>query len=187
MEPFMYHKSEEKMEEQKNEKYTSLTLKAFEIVENFGLWILEKIHLKFLAGFYRKYIEIMRYLICGALSTVVNILAYIIGSKLLFINLSSEALIVNVSEIFAFILALIFAYWVNKAIVFKSKCNNIRELLKEMTSFTGARIFTEILSIGLMNLAVIINFNDVIMKIIANIVVIILNYIFSKLIIFKRK
>ena len=63
----------------------------------------------------------------------------------------------------------------------------IKALIKEMISFTSCRIFTEIISIGLMNLAVIINMNDVIMKIIANIVVIILNFILSKLIIFKKK
>ena len=58
---------------------------------------------------------------------------------------------------------------------------------KEMSSFTGARIFTELLSIGMMNFALWIHFNDVAMKVIANIVVIIVNYIFSKLIIFKKK
>ncbi len=67
------------MEENKN-----LTLRLFEILENFGLWILEKIHLKFLAEFYRKHIEGMRYLICGALSTVVNIISYVLGSYLIF-------------------------------------------------------------------------------------------------------
>ena len=67
------------MEENKN-----LTLKIFEVLENFGLWILEKIFLKKLADFYRSHIEGMRYLICGGLSTVVNIVAYILGSYLIF-------------------------------------------------------------------------------------------------------
>ena len=175
------------MEETKNGEYKSITLKVFEGVEKFGLWILNKIHLKFLADFYNKYIEVMRYLICGALSTIVNIVAYILASKILFTGIGDESFIVNVSEIFAFIVALIFAYWVNKSIVFKSKCNSIKELIKEMSSFTGARIFTELLSIGMMNFALWIHFNDVAMKVIANIVVIIVNYIFSKLIIFKKK
>ena len=175
------------MDETENNEYKGITLKIFEAVENFGLWILHKIHLNFLADFYNKYIEVMRYLICGALSTIVNIVAYIIGSKVIFAMLGNESLIVNVSEIFAFILALIFAYWVNKCIVFKSKCSSFKDLLKEMTSFTGARVFSEFLSIGLMNLALIINFNDVAMKVISNIVVVIVNYVFSKLFIFKKK
>ena len=109
------------------------------------------------------------------------------GSYIIFKGIPDESIRVNISEIFAFILALIFAYWVNKTIVFNSKCKNFKELVKEMFSFTSCRIFTEIISIGLMNLAVIIRMNDIIMKVIANIVVIILNFILSKLIIFKKK
>ena len=180
-------KEEGKMEETENKEFKSITLKVFEFFENVGLWILRKVHLKWLADFYNKYIEVMRYLICGALSTVVNIVAYIVGSKIIFAWMSSEQLIVNVSEVFAFVIALIFAYWVNKCIVFKSKCENIKALLKEASSFVGARIFSEFLSIGLMNLAVIIHFNDIAMKVIANVVVVIVNYIFSKLVIFKKK
>lgn len=163
-----------------------ITLKVFEFLENIGLWILEKIHLKKLADLYRDHLEGMRYLICGALSTVVNILAYVLGSYLIFSGITDEALRVNISEIFAFIVALIFAYWVNKTIVFDSKCENFKALFREIVSFTSCRIFTEIISISLMNLAVIINMNDVIMKVIANIVVIILNFVLSKLIIFKK-
>ena len=162
-------------------------MKVFEFFENIGLWILEKLHLKKLADLYREHIEGMRHLICGGLSTVVNIVAYILGSYLIFGSILDEQLRVNISEIFAFIVALIFAYLVNKTIVFNSKCESIKELLKEMISFTSCRIFTEIISIGMMNLAVIINMNDVIMKVIANVVVIILNFVLSKLIIFKKK
>ena len=164
----------------------NITLKIFEFFENFGLFILEKLHLKKFADLYREHIEGMRYLICGGLSTVVNIVSYALGSYLLFISITDEALKVNISEIFAFVVALIFAYWVNKTIVFNSKCENIKSLIKEIFSFTSCRIFTEIISIGLMNLAVIINMNDIIMKIIANIVVIVLNFVLSKLIIFKK-
>ena len=182
---------EENIETKKN-----LTLKVFEILENFGLWILEKLHLNFLAKFYKDHIEGMRYLICGGLSTVVNIVAYAIAARLIFISIPENAtfnlftislsLRVTISDTFAFIIALIFAYWVNKTIVFDSKCKNIKELVKEITSFTSCRIFTQIISLALMNFAVVINMNDVLMKIIANIVVIILNFILSKLIIFKK-
>ena len=120
------------------------------------------------------------------LSTVVNILSYILGSYLIFSGILDEQLKVNISEIFAFIVALIFAYWVNKTIVFDSKCENFKALIKEISSFTACRIFTEIISIGMMNFAVYANINDIIMKIIANIVVIILNFVFSKILIFKK-
>ena len=172
--------------EEKELKKKNVTLRFFETLENFGLWILEKLHLKKLADLYRNHIEGMRYLICGGLSTVVNIVAYILGSYILFAGIADAQTRVNVSEIFAFIAALIFAYWVNKTIVFDSKCENIKGLLKEITSFTACRIFTEIISIGMMNFAVYANINDIVMKVVANIVVIILNFILSKVLIFKR-
>ena len=173
------------MEENKKEN-KNITLKVFEALENFGLWILEKLFLKRLADLYRNHIEGMRYLICGGLSTIVNILAYVLGIYVLFIGVTDTTLRVNLSEIFAFIMALIFAYWVNKTIVFNSKCENVISLLKEITSFIACRIFTEIISIGMMNYAVYANINDIVMKVIANIVVIVLNFILSKVLIFKK-
>ena len=101
--------------------------------------------------------------------------------------MQSKEVVVNVSEIIAFIIALIFAYVTNKIYVFKSKVANFKELIREMTSFTGCRIVTEIVSILMMNAAIWFSINDILMKIVANIVVIILNFIFSKLIIFKKK
>ena len=170
-----------------NEKKKNLTLRCFEWLENIGIWILEKLHLNFLANFYKDHLEGMRYLICGALSTVVNIVSYVIGAYLIFFAIQEESLKVTISDLFAFVVALIFAYWVNKTIVFDTKCENFKALMKEIVSFTSCRIFTQIISLGLMNLAVIIQMNDIIMKIIANIIVIILNFVLSKLIIFKKK
>ena len=155
-------------------------------VEEFCLKILEKIGLKGLASWYRKHQEGMRYLVFGALSTIVNILSYWILSKLIF-GMLDETLKVNLSEITAFIITIIFAYVTNKLYVFKSKTSGFKNLFKEIVSFTGCRILTEFISIGLMNLAVILSINDLIMKIISNIVVIILNFIFSKILIFKKK
>lgn len=169
------------------QKEKNITLRIFEFFENIGIWILEKVHLGSLAKLYKDHIEGMRYLICGGLSTVVNIVAYVVASYLIFFSITNEQLKVTISDNFAFVLALIFAYWVNKTIVFNSKCENKKALLKEIFSFTYCRIFTQIISLGMMNLAVIIGMNDVIMKVIANIVVIILNFILSKLIIFKEK
>ena len=176
------NKENEEIKENKN-----MTLKVFEAVEKFGLWILEKLHLKFLSKFYTDHLEGMRYLVCGALSTVVNIASYAIVAYTIFAGIEQEALRVTISDCVAFVIALIFAYWVNKTIVFDSKCENFKALIKEITSFTTCRLFTQAVSLGMMNLAVIINMNDILMKVIANVVVIILNFIFSKLIIFKNK
>ena len=156
-------------------------------IENFGLMILEKIRLKKLADWYRDHKEGMRYLIFGALTTIVNILTYALFASIILKGVQSKEVVVNVSEIIAFIVALIFAYVTNKIYVFKSKVANFKELIREMTSFTSCRIITEIISILMMNVAIWLNINDILMKVIANIVVIILNFIFSKLIIFKKR
>lgn len=156
-------------------------------IEDFGLNILEKIKLKVLADWYRDHKEGMRYLIFGALSTLVNILIYALFAKLILKGITNETTRVNASEIIAFIAALIFAYITNKLYVFNSKTSGIKELIKEVGSFTSCRIFTEIISIIMMNMAVWFSVNDVFMKVVSNIVVIILNFVFSKLIIFKKK
>lgn len=173
--------------EENTEQVKNTTLRVWETLEKFGIWVLEKIHLKFLAKFYKDHIEGMRYLICGGLSTVVNIVSYAIAAYAIFGGIQEDALRVTVSDCFAFVVALIFAYWVNKTVVFNSKCENLKALIKEISSFTACRLVTQAISLGMMNLAVIISMNDVIMKVIANIVVIILNFVFSKLIIFKKR
>ena len=154
-------------------------------IEEFCLKILEKIGLKALANWYRKHQEGMRYLVFGALSTVVNIGVYAIFSALLLKGMANEALKVNISEIIAFIAGVVFAYVTNKFYVFNSKTNGIKELAKEITSFISCRILTEIISILMMNAAVWFNINDILMKVLSNIVVIVLNFVFSKILIFK--
>ena len=150
-------------------------------IEEFGLKILEKIHLKKLADWYRKHREGMRYLIFGALTTIVNIVSYAI---LYYIFHISNA----VSNILAWIIGATFAYITNKLYVFNSKVKNKKELLKEIIYFYGCRLLTLAIDEGIMILAVDkLGWNALLMKIIANIIVIILNFIFSKILIFKKK
>lgn len=156
-------------------------------IEEFCLKILEKIKLNKLADWYRRHKEGMRYLIFGALTTIVNIISYTIFAKLILKGIESESLRVNISEIIAFIIAVIFAYITNKLYVFESKTDGKKQLLKEITSFFSCRIFTEIISILMMNMSVWFSINDVFMKIVSNIVVIIVNFVFSKILIFKKK
>ena len=150
-------------------------------LEEFCLKILEKIHLKKLADWYRKHQEGMRYLIFGALSTVVNIVSYALLYYLFHISNA-------VSNILAWIIAATFAYITNKLYVFDSKVNNKKELLKEIVYFYGCRLFTLAIDEGIMILAVDrFKWNGILMKIVANIIVIILNFIFSKILIFKKQ
>ncbi len=158
-----------------------------EKIENFFLGILDKIKLKFLADIYRNHREGMRYLIFGGLATVVNIAVYVICAHLIFSNLDDN-LRVNLSNGLAIIISILFAYMTNKIWVFESKTESKLDLLREFGSFIGCRIVTALLDLGLMQLTVnIFGWNDILMKIIVNVIVILLNFVFSKLIIFKKK
>ena len=150
-------------------------------IEKFCLKVLEKIGLKKLANWYREHQEGMRYLVFGALTTFVNILAY---SLLYYIVHISNA----TSNVIAWILGVMFAYITNKLYVFNSKTNTKLEFIKEITSFVGCRLLTLVIDEGIMIITVDNwGWNGLLMKIIANIIVIILNFIFSKILIFKKK
>lgn len=156
-------------------------------IEEFCLQILRKIKLGKLADIYEEHKEGMRYLIFGVLTTLVNILVaavtyYVILAKL------TEELKVNLSTIIAIIVAWIFAYVTNKLYVFDSKTSNLKELLKEIISFVSCRFITAVIEVVLMNLLVTKwGLNYMLMKIFVSIIVIILNFVFSKLLIFKNQ
>ena len=93
-----------------------------------------------------------------------------------------------VSNFMAWVLAVFFAYITNKIWVFESKTETLNELVKEIGSFVFARVVTLLIDMLIMYVGVEILFiNKMIIKVLANIVVIVANYVFSKLFIFKKK
>lgn len=125
---------------------------------------------------YKKYREQINYIIFGILTTIINIISY----HLLFNILQCTNLI---SNILAWILAVIFAYLTNRRFVFKSYSKNI---INEVVSFFGCRLLTGLLDIVIMYISVDLLFiNGLVMKCFSNAVVIIINYIASKKIIFS--
>lgn len=155
-------------------------------IEDFFLRLLRKIKLGKLADIYIEHKEAMRYLLFGVLTTVVNIIVASVTYYVFFASFAEE-IKVNLSTIIAIIAAWIFAYVTNKLYVFDSHNNSIQELMKEIISFISCRAITAIVEIVLMNLLVAsLQFNYLAMKIIVSVIIIILNYIFSKLIIFKK-
>lgn len=129
---------------------------------------------------YIKYKEIINYVFFGGLTTVVNIVAYLILAKIIGIE-------EGISNVIAIILSIFFAYVTNKIFVFESKTIKKKEILKEMISFFGCRAFTSLIDIGLFNFFVYtMQVNDVYMKIINQVIIIILNYILSKVIVFPK-
>lgn len=82
-----------------------------------------------------------------------------------------------------------FAYVTNKIFVFESKKSTLKDEIKELISFVLARLFTGTLcDVGIFALMVkVININDILSKITTQVLVVILNYIISKLVIFKKE
>lgn len=131
---------------------------------------------------YKKYKEVINYLVFGVLATIVNFVSYFIAAKLLGIE---EV----VSSGISWFCSVLFAYITNKIFVFESKTHGLYELIKEMTSFFLARIISGALcDVGTFAIMVkVIHINDVISKLVTQVMVVIVNYIFSKLIIFKKE
>lgn len=149
----------------------------------------EKANIEYMSKFklYKKYEEIINYLIIGVLTTIVNL---VVKYALLFTILNaSNPTQLQISVVISWIIACIFAYITNRKIVFKSKSNKI---LKELISFVFARVFTLLLEMLIMFIFVTyFKLNSdlwvVIWSIVAQVVVIVVNYVLSKLIIFKKK
>jgi len=135
-----------------------------------------------LKGYYLKYKQIINYLIFGALTTLVNFVSYILFTKIFHID---EVL----SSGLAWVVAVTFAYIVNKLFVFESKTNGTKELFKEFVSFIGCRVFSGITcDVGTFALMVkVLHINDIISKLVTQIMVIVLNYILSKVVVFRKK
>jgi putative flippase GtrA len=128
-----------------------------------------------------KYKSIISYGFFGVLTTIVNIITYRFFSN----NLSFATV---PSTVIAWIFAVVFAYLTNRKWVFKSYATTPKELFSEFVSFITCRLGTGILDVAGMKFFVdILNFNGTITKTALNVLVIILNYVASKLIIFRKK
>lgn len=129
---------------------------------------------------YKKYKEILLYLFFGVLTTIVSLSTYYFFSEILEIHYL-------ISNVFSWIFAVLFAYITNRLWVFKSKNNDIKSILKEMFAFVNCRLLSGAIDMVVMFLLVdILIVNSMYAKLITQIIVVILNYIFSKLIVFKN-
>ena len=129
---------------------------------------------------YKKYKEIINYLIVGVLTTMVSLGTYYI-SVITFLN-PNNPLQLQIANVISWIAAVSFAYVTNLKFVFESRNSNI---LKELATFVGARIATLLMDMFCMFLMVTcLGINDKIAKIIVQVIVTVANYIFSKLWVF---
>ena len=136
---------------------------------------------------YQKHKEIINYLVFGAAATFLNWIVYSVLVKGFLVN-------ENVSNIVAWAFAVALAFITNKWWVFESKNRDKQVILKEGFSFLGSRLATGIVEIGLFPILKAVGLNQsflgvegFVAKITITIIVIILNYIFSKFIVFKKE
>ena len=149
--------------------------------------------------------EIISYVFFGVLTTAVNLLTFYLFKQLI-ISIGWEGVLNSVIpensrilEVFsggseyldanciAWVAGVIFAFVTNKLWVFDSKSWKPSVAGKEFTGFIGARIFSFVVETLIMFVMVsLLHFSDFIAKVVVGIIVVILNYVFSKLLIFKK-
>lgn len=141
-----------------------------------------------------KYKELITYVIFGVLTTLVNFFVFWLFTKIL----GEELYLVN--NAVAWVAGVVFAYVTNKLFVFESKSWGIKTVVKEASGFLGARVlsflieeggmflFVSVLGMGEKTLAFagFVITGQFIAKLILAVVVVVLNYIFSKFFIFKK-
>ena len=125
--------------------------------------------------------ETISYLIFGILTTVINIASF----NILNVQLRWGW---QISNMLAWLIAVIFAFITNKLFVFQSKSFTLKLFLWELITFFGARLLS--LGVDMLGMWILLDLcgvNSMIAKVLVNILVIIINYVLSKLIIFKKK
>lgn len=124
--------------------------------------------------------ELVAYLFAGVATTVVNYVVYFIATRAFGLGVMAGTWV-------AWAFAVAFAYGVNKAFVFHTHCENGKALLREAVGFVAMRLASLGMESVIMFVTVeLLGLHDLVMKLITNFVVILLNYVFSKLFIFKK-
>lgn len=128
---------------------------------------------------YNKYREVIDYIIFGGLTTLVNIVAFFIFDTLL----SWPYLIANA---IAIVVSILFAYITNKLFVFRTKDLPLKENILEFARFIGFRLLSGVADMATMWILVdLLTLDTNIAKLLTQFIVVVLNYVFSKLFIFK--
>lgn len=131
---------------------------------------------------FEKYREVIMYLVFGVLTTVVSLVTYYLLT-LTILN-AENALQLQIANVISWIVSVTFAYITNRKYVFDNKSKNI---LKEVSSFVGGRVVTLLLDMLIMFIFVtVLHFNDKLFKLVSQFLVIVLNYVISKLFVFKE-
>jgi putative flippase GtrA len=128
-----------------------------------------------------KYWDILAYLVFGVLTTVVNYLVYLPLYN--WVGLSA-----TVSNAVAWVFAVAFAFLTNKPFVFKSHDWSMKTVMPELTKFLGCRIGSGLMETAIIFLTVdLLRFDGNVMKLFTSVLVVAVNYVGSKLLVFTKK
>jgi len=153
--------------------------------------------MKKLLALFEKYREIISYLFWGVMTTLVSWATYALF-ELIFHNIRGElfgvALSIQLANVLSWVCAVLFAYVTNKLWVFGSKSWEPSVVWPELLKFLSARAATGVLEVVGVPLLVRLGLNQTLLgregfgaKILVSIIVIILNYVLSKLVVFRKK
>ena len=132
--------------------------------------------------------EIILYIYIGVLTTIINIIFWNFFFNIINGFVVNENIAWKVAEGIAFVIAVLFAFFADKIVVFKSYSFMPSKLFTELGSFVGARLITELINVGIMYYIIDYKKQQPFLgKVIASIIVIILNYLLSKFVIFRKK
>lgn len=121
--------------------------------------------------------SVVRYIFFGGCTTMVNLVSFYILRKV--------GMELNIANIISIVLAILFAYVVNSLFVFQDKCETLADHIQPFIKFVSARLVTMVIEVGGVWLFVEkLGMKDMVGKIVTNVVVLVLNYIFSKFFVF---
>ena len=128
----------------------------------------------------KKYWDVLIYLVFGVLTTVVNYLIYIPCYD--YFGLSAA-----LSNVLAWVAAVAFAYVTNKPLVFHSHDWSAQTVLPELSKFVSCRVASGVLETGILLIAVdLLGWNGLVWKLVTSVLVVVLNYVGSKLLVFRK-
>lgn len=134
-----------------------------------------------LAALYRQYGDVLRYLVIGGLTTVIDLVVFAVANGLLGVHYQA-------AKVIAWVLAVAFAFWGNKFVVFRTQSKDRQGVLREAGSFVAMRLLT--LGFSALFLYVTIGrwqWDENLSNLVCNVVVVVLNYVLSKLVVFRGK
>lgn len=134
-----------------------------------------------LISFFKKHKEMLTYIFFGGLTTVVNYLVYLPVYNLAHVPAA-------ISNMIAWVAAVIFAFLTNKPFVFESHDWSAKVVFPELWKFVACRLGSGLIETGIIFLAVdLLHGNGNIWKLLTSVLVVIINYVSSKLLVFRRK